>query len=139
VPDGWVRSVKRPDDYPSMISFTDPLDARWELAIDTAPKGRDDPVADWKAQEKARLADKLYANYEQVLIEPITLRDGWVCADWQWRYNAPSGRLHVSNIGCKVSTGKGHAIYWQVPDALWDDPAAVNKFNIIKLSFALKP
>ncbi len=135
VPDGWVRSVKR-SDYPSMISFTDPLDSRWEVAIDTSfkpPLG--DPVADWKDQEKTRLADGIYPNYEQVQIEPMAFRDGWACADWQWRYTAPSGRLHISNIGCRVNPGRGHAIRWQTPDGLWDDFATVNKFNIIKASF----
>ncbi|MEV4509881.1 protein kinase [Dactylosporangium sp. NPDC049525] len=135
VPNGWVRSVKKPS-YPSMISFTDPLDSRWEMAIDTSfkpPQG--DPVADWKDQEAARLRDGLYADYEQVHIQPFTFRDGWTCADWQWRYTAPSGRLRISNIGCRVNPGRGHAIYWQTPDGQWDDFATTNKFNIIQASF----
>ena len=48
---GCARS-KRPS-YPSMISFTDPLDGRWEMAIDTSfkpPLG--DPVADWPARRR---------------------------------------------------------------------------------------
>jgi serine/threonine protein kinase len=137
VPDGWVRSVERPD-YPSMISFSDPLDGRWKMAIDTSfnpPKG--DPVEDWKDQERSRLRDGMYPGYQQVGIDPVTFRDGWACADWQWRYTATSGRLHVSNMGCRVHPGRGHAIYWQTPDALWDDTATVNKFNIIKVSFRL--
>lgn len=136
VPDGWVRSVKRPTTYPSMISFTDPLDSRWEMAIDTSsepPKG--DPVDDWKDQERTRLANNMYPNYEKVKIEPLVFRDGWACADWQWRYNAPSGRLRISNIGCRVNPGRGHAIFWQCPDGLWEDFAAANKFNIVKASF----
>lgn len=135
VPNGWVRSVKRPS-YPSMISFTDPLDGRWEMAIDTSfkpPLG--DPVEDWRGQEQARLKDGLYPAYEQVRIVPIAFRDGWACADWQWRYTATNGRLHISNMGCRVNPGRGHAIYWQTPDALWDDSATVNKFTIVKLSF----
>ncbi len=135
VPNGWVRSVKKPS-YPSMISFTDPLDGRWEMAIDTSfnpPKG--DPVDDWRGQEQARLRDGLYPAYQQVKIVPIDFRDGWACADWQWRYTATNGRLHISNMGCRVNPGRGHAIYWQTPDALWDDSATVNKFNIVKLSF----
>ena len=135
VPNGWQRSVKKPS-YPQMISFTDPLDGRWEMAIDTSfkpPQG--DPVADWQGQEQQRLKDGLYPSYERVKIEPIDFRDGWACADWQWRYTATNGRLHISNMGCRVNAGRGHAIYWQTPDALWDDAATVNKFNIIKLSF----
>ncbi|WP_327006307.1 protein kinase [Dactylosporangium sp. NBC_01737] len=137
VPNGWVRSVKKPN-YPSMISFTDPLDGRWEMAIDTSfkpPQG--DPVADWTDQEAARLRDRLYADYERVHIQPFTFRDDWACADWQWRYTAPSGRLHISNIGCRVNPGRGHAIYWQTPDGLWDDFATVNKFNIVQASFRI--
>ncbi|MEV4140433.1 serine/threonine-protein kinase [Dactylosporangium sp. NPDC049742] len=135
VPDGWVRTVKKPS-YPSMISFVDPLDGRWEVAIDTSfnpPKG--DPAADWREQEAARLKDGMYPGYEQVGIGTVNFRDGWACADWQWRYTAPSGRLHISNMGCRVNPGRGHAIYWQTPDAQWEDSATVNKFNIIKVSF----
>ncbi|GAA3225310.1 serine/threonine-protein kinase [Dactylosporangium siamense] len=135
VPNGWQRSVKKAS-YPSMISFTDPLDGRWEMAIDTSfnpPKG--DPVADWKDQEASRLKDGMYPNYEQVHIQPFTFRDGWACADWQWRFTAPSGRLHISNLGCRVNPGRGHAIYWQTPDGVWDDFATVNKYNIIQASF----
>lgn len=134
VPNGWQRSVSTTS--ASMIYFTDESDSRWRMAIDTSfkpPLG--DPVADWTAQESDRLAAKLYPAYERVRMDPFKYRDGWVCADWQWRYTATNGRLHISNIGCRVNPGRGHAIYWQTPDALFEDPITVNKFNIVQLSF----
>ena len=100
------------------------------MAIDTSfnpPKG--DPVADWRTQEKAGSRAEALPAYEQVKIEPIDFGTAGPALTGSGGTRRPNGRLHISNMGCRVNAGRGHAIYWQTPDALWDDFATVNKFR----------
>jgi serine/threonine protein kinase len=138
VPDGWIRTP-----HPSsktMVYFVSNTDSRWRMGIDTSfqpPQG--DPVADWVTQEKNRLKTGEYPGYLRVKIEAVTGYIG-ACADWQWTYDSSQGgRLRVSNLGCRVRSNLGHAIYWQVPEDMWSSPPCTTMYGIIKTSFVPKP
>ncbi|MET7395066.1 serine/threonine-protein kinase [Dactylosporangium sp. NPDC005572] len=137
VPDGWI---KRPHETSkSMVYFQSNTDPRMRMGVDTTFTPPADAVADWEQQERARLRSGMYANYQRVGIEPVTNYQGQ-CADWQWRYDSSQGgRMHVSNLGCRVRPNLGHALYWEVPDSLWDSEPVTTMYGIIKVSFRPKP
>ncbi|WP_238008070.1 serine/threonine-protein kinase [Dactylosporangium sp. AC04546] len=137
VPDGWIKTPHETSE--SMVYFVSNTDPRIRMGVDTTFTPPPDAVADWEQQERARLRNGLYPNYVRVGINPVTNFHGQ-CADWQWTYDSSQGgRLHVSNLGCRVRDNLGHALYWQAPDSLWDTEPVTTMYGIIKVSFRPKP
>ncbi|GAA2589969.1 serine/threonine-protein kinase [Dactylosporangium fulvum] len=136
VPDGWIRTPH--ESSRSMIYFVSNTDQRMRMGIDTTDKPSADPVADWTAQEAQRLRGRMYANYQRVKIEPAQFIGN--CADWQWTYDSSrGGRMHVSNLGCRIRPDLGHAIYWEVPEDLWASQPVTTMYGLIRVSFRPKP
>ena len=129
VPDGWRMRVD--PNYTSMVYFYDPTDQRKLMGVDTTRKPpTGSAVDDWLSQEAARKSR--YPNYERVFIREDNFI-GETGADWQYRYDTPGGRQHVSNLGFRMNPGLGHAIYWKMPESMWADMLPV--YNIVRPSF----
>ncbi|GGM32313.1 protein kinase [Dactylosporangium sucinum] len=137
VPDGWIK--KPHESSKSMVYFQSNTDPRMRMGVDTTFTPPPDAVADWQQQERSRLRSGMYPNYERIGIDPVTNYHG-LCADWQWRYDSSQGgRMRVSNLGCRVRPDLGHALYWEVPDSMWDSEPVTTMYGIIRVSFRPKP
>ena len=126
VPAGWTVE----QESESRTVFQDPASRRY-LLVEGGGEPAGDPVADWEQQEKS--VSKRLAGYELIGIERAEYRD-FDAADWQFRWDADVGRLHVLNRAV-VDTGinRAYALYWSVPDEDWD--AALPVFEGIAGSF----
>ncbi|MEV8513909.1 serine/threonine-protein kinase [Dactylosporangium sp. NPDC051484] len=137
LPTGWIRIPHPTSD--SMIYFVNNTDPRMRVGFDTSerpPLG--DPKQDWEKQERDRLNGRMYANYQRIKIVDV---DGYrgTCADWQWSYDSSRGHMRVSNLGCRIRSNLGQAIYWECPAEIWGSPPVQQIYDIIKASFQPRP
>ena len=107
VPAGWVREQNG-----TRVDFEDP-DSVAFLRIDQTSTPKDDPVADWEAQEP-RLAAR-FPSYERIRIEAVDYR-GWNAADWEFTLGP---NAHVLNRGFVTDDTHGYALYLSSPEATW--------------------
>lgn len=130
VPIGWQVQRNK-----TLVEFSEPSGARM-LMIDQTNSPKDDPVADWKGQEKARLDDNRYRDYTQIKIVAV---DYFVkAADWEWTYTSGNGnRLHVLNRGFVTGPRQAYAIYWSTPASAWNDN--LDELKIITEGFQPAP
>ncbi|WP_432835075.1 serine/threonine-protein kinase [Dactylosporangium sp. CA-092794] len=137
LPIGWIRTPHPTS--PTMVYYVSNTDPRMRIGFDTTDKPKSDPVRDWEAQEQDRQRSNLYPNYQRIKIAKV---DGYLgdCADWQWFYDSSQGgRMHVSNLGCRVRSNLGQAIYWECPADMWNSPPVQQIYNIIKVTFQPRP
>jgi hypothetical protein len=105
------------------------------LGIDQTDQPRPDPVADWRGQAAARVANGDFPNYREIRIEAVPF---WQkAADWEFTYGSGSRRTHVNNRGFVVSSHKAYGIWWQAPDGEWADASA--DLQLIFASFRPAP
>jgi eukaryotic-like serine/threonine-protein kinase len=128
VPKGWTRSTEGPRTY-----FNDPDSGRY-LLVDQTTEPKDDPLTDWQANEPS-VADRL-SGYERISLKRVEYR-GWDTADWEFRWDASSGQIHVLNRNVRVSDQRAYALYWSVPESQWADSRAM--FDVIAQSFRPAP
>jgi hypothetical protein len=105
------------------------------LGIDQTDQPRPDPVADWRGQAAARVANGDFPNYDEIRIEAVPY---WQkAADWEFTYGSSGRRTHVNNRGFVVSSHKAYGIWWQAPDGEWADASA--DLQLIFASFRPAP
>jgi serine/threonine protein kinase len=88
------------------------------LIVDQTGEPQPDPVADWRAQEKARRGG--YRNYSLI---KIVAADYYVkAADWEFTYTTSSGNpQHVVKRGFITTPGKqAYGLSWYVSPDEWD-------------------
>ncbi|HWG97904.1 MAG TPA: hypothetical protein VNV66_00940, partial [Pilimelia sp.] len=131
VPASWPVSREG-----TIVYFREQTGQRRVLGIDQSPHPKPDPVADWRQQEGARLANGDFPAYWRVKIAPV---DYFVkAADWEYTYQGSAGaRLHVVNRGFIASRNQAHAIFWLTPDATWREN--LDEFDLITRSFVPIP
>ncbi|GAA2241442.1 hypothetical protein GCM10010145_04270 [Streptomyces ruber] len=109
LPEGWeYRSTDA-----AGARFTGPDGQRLLVGWTSTPK--DDPVADWKNQERSMVR----SQYQRVRIEAVDYR-GWDTADWEFTYVASGTKYRVIDRGFVVNSNLGHALMYTAKDAEWD-------------------
>lgn len=109
VPDEW-----HVDREGQRVYFREPGGSRF-LLIDQTDDPKDDPVADWREQERSRRDG--YADYRRIRIAPVDYYRK--AADWEFTYAGRDGRVHVLNRGVVTGDDKAYGIYWSTPDRQW--------------------
>jgi serine/threonine protein kinase len=123
VPDQWQVDKKG-----QRVYFRDPDSSRF-LLIDQTNDPKDDPVADWQAQEHNRKGG--YADYQRIHILPVDYYRK--AADWEFTYTGRNGRIHVRNRGFVTGDDQAYAIYWSTPDSQWSE--SLRYFNVFTETF----
>ncbi|MFJ9740144.1 serine/threonine-protein kinase [Streptomyces sp. NPDC101166] len=93
--------------------FTGPDGQKLLVAWTTTPK--DDPVADWKNQERSMKR----SQYQKIRIEKVAYR-GWNTADWEWTYTADGTGYRTIDRGFVVSASQGYALMYTAKSASWE-------------------
>jgi serine/threonine protein kinase len=124
MPDGWTRSTDGPRTY-----FREPDGGRF-LLVDQTTEPKEDPLADWEAQELS-VAARL-SGYERISLQRVDYR-GWDAADWEFTWEGRNGQIHVLNRNVRVSDQRAYALYWSTPESQWTDSREL--FDVIAQSF----
>ena len=113
VPSGWTVSRRN-----GIVYFDEPNGGRL-LGVDQTDKPKSDPVADWERQEAARVGAGDFPEYERIHIRECDFLEA--CADWEFRYTARGGRVHVNNRGVVASADQAYGFWWSTPETQWTD------------------
>ncbi|MEV5316328.1 serine/threonine-protein kinase [Streptomyces sp. NPDC052687] len=109
LPEGWkYRSSDVAGDR-----FTGPDGQKLLIGWTSAPK--DDPVADWKNQERYMVR----AQYDRIRIEQVDYR-GWNTADWEFTYVDGGTKYRTIDRGFVVDDDQGYALMYTAKAAKWD-------------------
>jgi len=112
LPDGWKYSSSDS----AGDRFTGPDGQRLLVAWTSTPK--DDPVADWKNQERYMTR----SQYKRIRIEKVDYR-GWNTADWEFSYSDGGTAYRVIDRGFVVNAHQGYALLYTAKASGWDgDP-----------------
>jgi hypothetical protein len=128
IPDGWERERRGTSVY-----FREPSGRRY-LQVDQTDEPKPDAADAWRANEPS-VAGRL-ADYERVRLEPTEYR-GWQAADWEFTWQADSGRLRVLNRGFVVDGDQAYALLWSVPEDQWED--GLEDFEVFARTFEPAP
>ena len=124
VPAGWQVTTERGS------TFVREPGGRRYLQIDQTRKPKDDPAADWAAQENG--VSRRLAGYERIRIDPLTYR-GWKAADWEFTWQADGGPRRVLNRGLITAADRAYALYWSVPAEQWE--ASLAEYDVFAATF----
>ncbi|MFI6295207.1 serine/threonine-protein kinase [Nonomuraea sp. NPDC050790] len=112
LPKGW-EEYKREG---SQVFFRGPgAGSNAFVAIDQIDKAGDDPVGDWKRQEKS--AKNSFGGYEKIHIKKVDYMVA--AADWEFTWNTNTGKTRVRNRGFVTEGGMGYSIYWHNLNSRW--------------------
>ncbi|GHD48418.1 serine/threonine-protein kinase [Streptomyces galbus] len=93
--------------------FTGPNGQKLLIAWTTTPK--DDPVADWKNQERYMVR----SQYKKIRIVPLEYR-GWKAADWEFTYAEGGTAYRTVDRGFVVNDHQGYALMYTARAADWN-------------------
>jgi serine/threonine protein kinase len=111
LPRGWQATRKG-----SEVTFRAP-GSRAYLMVPQTTKPEPDALVDWQQQERA--ASPRFNGYQRIRLERVPGPAGWDVADWEFRWTASGGRLHVLDRNLRVSDRRAYALYWSVPEQQW--------------------
>jgi hypothetical protein len=108
LPEGWkFQSTGAAGDR-----FTGPNGQKLLIGWTTTPK--DDPVADWKNQERAMVR----SQYQRIRIEAVDYR-GWNTADWEFTYVESGTKYRSIDRGAVVGDRLGYGLMYTAKAAEW--------------------
>ncbi|MER6417452.1 serine/threonine-protein kinase [Streptomyces sp. NPDC001137] len=108
LPKGWkYQSASSAGDR-----FTGPDGQKLLVAWTSTPK--DDPVADWKNQERYMTR----SQYRKIRIEQVDYR-GWNTADWEFTYTESGTEYRTIDRGFVVNDHLGYALMYTAKAANW--------------------
>ncbi|MFJ8197801.1 serine/threonine-protein kinase [Streptomyces sp. NPDC096152] len=113
------------------VRFTGPDGQKLLVAYTSTPK--DDPVADWKNQERYMVRPQ----YHRIRIEKVEYR-GWNTADWEFTYSDGGIGYHTIDRGFVVNDHLGHALMYTAKDANWDSGLRKNTWQTLTKTFEPK-
>ena len=116
-PPGW-SVVPRTD---TITDFRDPATGSY-LRVDWTDTPKEDPAQDWR--EQAVVFARNHANYQELGIGPTTYRD-YNAAVWEFTYGSGT-TVHATNLGF-VTSGRGYALLFQTPEAIWASSQGLNQ------------
>jgi tRNA A-37 threonylcarbamoyl transferase component Bud32 len=127
LPSGWkYQSTGAAGDR-----FTGPDGQKLLVAWTTTPK--DDPVADWKNQERYMTR----SQYKKIRIEQVPYR-GWNTADWEFTYQESGTAYRTIDRGFVVNDGLGYALMYTAKSATWGSDLRVSTWTTLTETFAPK-
>ncbi|MFI9545394.1 serine/threonine-protein kinase [Streptomyces sp. NPDC052016] len=127
LPSGWkYQSTGAAGDR-----FTGPDGQKLLVAWTTTPK--DDPVADWKNQERYMTR----SQYKKIRIEQVNYR-GWNTADWEFTYQEGGTAYRTIDRGFVVNDGLGYALMYTAKSAAWGSDLRVSTWTTLTETFAPK-
>ncbi|GJF18886.1 serine/threonine-protein kinase [Streptomyces sp. HO565] len=127
LPKGWkFRSSGTAGDR-----FTGPGGQKLLVAWTTTPK--DDPVADWKNQER----DMVRSQYKKIRIEKVGYR-GWNAADWEFTYKDGGTGYRTVDRGFVVNDHQGYALMYTAKAADWDSDQRRDSWRTLTNTFTPK-
>ncbi|MGI5393231.1 protein kinase domain-containing protein [Streptomyces sp. CA-251251] len=127
LPEGWKhRSTDAAGDR-----FTGPRGQKLLVAWTSTPK--DDPVADWKNQERYMVR----SQYKKIRIEKVDYR-GWNTADWEFTYSDGGTAYRTVDRGFVVSDRQGYALMYTAKAADWDSDLRRDTWRTLTKSFEPK-
>ncbi|GGR00260.1 serine/threonine-protein kinase [Streptomyces aurantiogriseus] len=111
--------------------FTGPDGQKLLVAWTTTPK--DDPVADWKNQERSMVR----SQYKRIRIEKVEYR-GWNTADWEFTYVESGTAYRTIDRGFVVSSSQGYALMYTAKAAAWDSALRKSTWATLTQTFTPK-
>ncbi|WP_460073512.1 serine/threonine-protein kinase [Streptomyces sp. YKOK-I1] len=111
--------------------FTGPDGQRLLVAWTTTPK--DDPVADWKSQERYMTR----SQYRKIRIQAVNYR-GWNTADWEFTYVEGGTKYRVVDRGFVVSDTQGYALMYTAKAAKWSTALRKSTWQTLTDTFTPK-
>ncbi len=111
--------------------FSGPDGQKLLVGWTTTPK--DDPVADWKNQEKYMQR----SQYQRVRIEQVDYR-GWNTADWEFTYAESGTEYRSIDRGFVVDDSLGYGIMYTAKASKWDTGLRKNTWRTLTTSFEPK-
>ncbi len=108
LPKGW----KYRSSGPAGDRFTGPDGQKLLIGWTTTPK--DDPVADWKNQERSMVR----SQYRRIRIEAVEYR-GWNTADWEFTYVEGGTKYRSVDRGTVVGDHLGYGLMYTAKAAEW--------------------
>ncbi|BCM68925.1 MULTISPECIES: serine/threonine-protein kinase [Streptomyces] len=127
LPKGWkYRSNGSAGDR-----YTGPGGQKLLVAWTGSPK--DDPVADWKYQERYMVR----SQYHKIRIEQVDYR-GWNTADWEFTYVEGGTKYRTIDRGFVVNDHLGYALMYTAKSADWDGELRKDTWKTLTKSFEPK-
>ncbi|MFF5155242.1 protein kinase [Streptomyces sp. NPDC000348] len=127
LPEGWkYRSTGTAGDR-----FTGPNGQKLLIGWTTTPK--DDPVADWKNQERAMVR----AQYQRIRIEAVEYR-GWNTADWEFTYVESGTKYRSIDRGTVVGDRLGYGLMYTAKAADWGSDQRKDTWRTLTETFQPK-
>ncbi|MFJ6655071.1 serine/threonine-protein kinase [Streptomyces sp. NPDC091377] len=127
LPEGWkYRSSDAAGNR-----FTGPDGQKLLIAWTSTPK--DDPVADWKNQERSMTR----SQYDRIRIEAVDYR-GWNTADWEFTYTESGTKYRTIDRGFVVSDDQGYALMYTAKAKGWDGDQRADTWRTFTQSFEPK-
>lgn len=111
--------------------FTGPDGQKLLVGWTTTPK--DDPVADWKNQERYMTR----SQYKRVRIEKVEYR-GWNTADWEFTYTESGTKYRSIDRGFVVNSHQGYALMYTAKAAKWDSELRKDTWKTFTTTFQPK-
>ncbi|MEU7467257.1 protein kinase [Streptomyces sp. NPDC044984] len=127
LPEGWkFQSTGAAGDR-----FTGPNGQKLLIGWTTTPK--DDPVADWKNQERAMVR----AQYQRIRIEAVDYR-GWDTADWEFTYVESGTKYRSIDRGTVVHDRLGYGLMYTAKAADWGSDQRKDTWRTLTKTFRPK-
>ncbi|MFI1418316.1 protein kinase [Streptomyces sp. NPDC020731] len=127
LPEGWkFQSTGAAGDR-----FTGPDGQKLLIGWTTTPK--DDPVADWKNQERAMVR----AQYRRIRIEAVEYR-GWNTADWEFTYVESGTKYRSVDRGTVVGDRLGYGLMYTAKAADWGSDQRKDTWQTLTKTFRPK-
>jgi hypothetical protein len=127
LPKGWrFQSTRSAGDR-----FTGPDGQKLLIAWTSTPK--DDPVADWKNQERGMVR----SQYKKIRIEAVDYR-GWNTADWEFTYVEGGTKYRTIDRGFVVHDSLGYALMYTAKAADWDGDLRKDTWRTLTKTFQPK-
>ncbi|MEW1778060.1 serine/threonine-protein kinase [Streptomyces sp. NPDC086777] len=111
--------------------FTGPDGQKLLVAWTSTPK--DDPVADWKNQERYMVR----SQYQKIRIAEVAYR-GWNTADWEFTYIDGGTEYHTVDRGFVVSSKQGYALMYTAKADDWNSELRKDTWKTLTVSFEPK-
>ncbi|MER7932534.1 MULTISPECIES: serine/threonine-protein kinase [unclassified Streptomyces] len=111
--------------------FTGPDGQKLLIAWTSTPK--DDPVADWKNQERYMVR----SQYQKIRIASVDYR-GWNTADWEFTYVDGGTEYRTVDRGFVVSSKQGYALMYTAKAADWNGELRADTWKTLAASFRPK-
>ncbi|MFD7686312.1 protein kinase [Streptomyces sp. NPDC059781] len=127
LPEGWkFQSTGAAGDR-----FTGPDGQKLLIGWTTTPK--DDPVADWKNQERAMVR----SQYQRIRIEAVDYR-GWDTADWEFTYVESGTKYRSIDRGTVVGDRLGYGLMYTAKAADWSGDQRKDTWRTLTETFRPK-